>query len=65
MSGGAYVAPGPTNALDGTASIPDQGRHTFSKSGTIELTCGGFHIAMIDNSSIQAIQVAPARRAHP
>ena len=60
---GAYVPPGPNNALDGTASIPDQGRHTFSKSGVIELICSGFNIAMIKNSSIQAIQVAPARRA--
>ena len=57
-STGAYVPPGPNNALNGTASIPDQGTHTFSKSGVIELICDGFHIAMINNSSIEAIQVA-------
>ena len=61
---GAYVAPGPNSTLDGTASIPDQGRHKFFKPGVIELICNGFNIAMINNSSIQAIQIAPARRAH-
>ena len=61
---GAYVPPGPNNTLNGTASIPDQGQHKFSKPGMIELICNGFNIAMINNSSIQAIQVAPARRAH-